>query len=244
MTVPDFQKFIGEERLYYENDGTNLFAFSLGQAARYYSFISIILERYRLCGAEYEVETRTFAKLLQAAGSKELDAADLAMIEKSRRLSALVHLEVESFYLFTKIFLDQLARFIENHFGQVRRMSLDSHDNLGKRFFSYASERNLIYSSDLLDNARRLKETICDYRDYEIAHSKNPRMLHATTFGGASGPLIARTPGYPKATDKLQTQSESPIELMREVDAYVVLIFRLIAENRAKSKFRLSDASE
>src|SRR5689334_25087718 len=46
--------FISEERNHYANPGVNLFAFALGQAARYDQFLRIILHRHKANAAEWQ----------------------------------------------------------------------------------------------------------------------------------------------------------------------------------------------
>ncbi len=53
MTTMDrLHRFIVREREYYKGEHNNLFAFSLGEASRYYRFLNIVYSRY------VEVNTR------------------------------------------------------------------------------------------------------------------------------------------------------------------------------------------
>ena len=52
-----------------------------------------------------------------------------------------LHLEIESYYLFSKIMLDKIVHALEFYFGQGRKKSLDSHDGLVKNSASYVARK-------------------------------------------------------------------------------------------------------
>ena len=121
---------------------------------------------------------------------------------ESQSLTTRLHLEIESCYLFAKIFLDKVARALEFYFGQAQKLSLDSHDDLVKRLEKYASFKKLVLPDDFLKLAQQLKADISDHRDYEIAHEKSPRTLHATVFDTEGVTKIASTRFSPTARDQ------------------------------------------
>ncbi len=53
-----------------------------------------------------------------------------AFLDQGPVLFNQLHLEIESFDLFAKIFLDKIANFLEFYFESARGLSLDSHDQL------------------------------------------------------------------------------------------------------------------
>jgi hypothetical protein len=109
----------------------------------------------------------------------------------------LLHLEIESFYLFAKILLDKIAHALEFYFGLGRKKSLDSHDGLVKNFAQYAEVKCLTLPSDFMTIAARLKTDVSDYRDYEIAHEKSPRRMSGTVFDAEGRMRIVATSLYP-----------------------------------------------
>jgi hypothetical protein len=121
-----------------------------------------------------------------------------------------LHLDIESFYLFAKIYLDKIAHAFEFYFGPGRGKSMDSHDQLVKNFPAYAKEKGLTLPSDLMSIATRLKSDISDYRDYEIAHEKSPRRLSGTVFDTEGKMRIIATHLYPTKKDQQKGVESTP----------------------------------
>ncbi len=169
---------------------------------------------------------------------RPLNSDEMAEWHRQSALMSELHLEIESFYLFAKIFLDQIARFLEGHFGPHRSLSLDSHDDLTKSFGEYIKAKSLDCPEGVQVTLELLKARIADYRDYQIAHAKNPRMMHATTWGSPDGGVsIQRTVLYPRENEAAGNQSESLFELRVLLDSYVEQIIDLIVRNRDRSKY-------
>lgn len=124
--------FVVTERELYAEKDKNLFAFSLGQATSYYDFIPIIVGRHQ---EESQKTVSNYTKLMEslsAQKSRSMTEEQIRIFEGGYRVSTQVHLEIESFYLFAKIFLDMIVLFLLNYFGQARGIKLNSHDKLTK----------------------------------------------------------------------------------------------------------------
>lgn len=176
-----------------------MFAFALGQAARYETFLQIILDRHQALCVEFR-ENQTIQRVLNEAaknerpegGSITMTPERVASMKRFMEMSPLLQFESEAFYLFAKIFLDKLSQFLEHYFrpltpegrNGIRGLSLASHDGLTKRFGNYASALELDCPSKFHDMLTDLKARISDVRDYEIAHETNPRLGHATSWAG------------------------------------------------------------
>jgi hypothetical protein len=71
-----------------------------------------------------------------------------ALMSQSQGLTSDLHLEIESYYVFAKIILDDVARAIEYYFGPHRGLALDSHDGLAKRMVtSPTKNRHALYKA-------------------------------------------------------------------------------------------------
>ena len=123
--------FINTERSQYTTKDNNKFAFALGQALRYYGFLLIILERCEKASRNMISIHEKSMKLMSTQTSEPvpMTVEQMRLMEESSRLMTLVHLEIESFYLFAKIFLDNVARFLWVYFGEAQGVSLKSHRN-------------------------------------------------------------------------------------------------------------------
>lgn len=87
-----------------------------------------------------------------------------------------VQIDIESFYLFSKTFLDKLAHLVERCLGRPRGLSLASHDKLSKNIERYlAALRHPSLESTLTAMIPIVKQRISDFRDYEFAHAQSLR---------------------------------------------------------------------
>lgn len=243
-TIDILSEFVSVEREQYDTVDGNLFAFSLGQAARYYEFISIIAERYRAVSEEWT----SSLQLLQSKfsdGARVMSDEEMALWEENRRLSTLVHLEIESFYVFAKVLLDKIALFVENYFGQARGCLLASHDKLTKNHERFRSAKELVYPAGFAESLTFLKEHICDYRDKQISHLRNPRTIKATLFNLRDGDQtrIATTYIYPSERDleRGQVESVNLSELIRAIDEYIQQVIEVISLNRSRTRFSIRE---
>lgn len=243
MNGSEISKFIGLERDRYAGIDDNRFAFSLAQPARYLGFIETIMGRY----AESSYEFMTSIRSLQSSvskGSRELTANDIKQLEANAKLAQLVHLEIESFYLFAKILLNKLALFVQDYFGKVQGCPLTSHDGLSKKIHQYVQDTELRLPDGFIERCVWLKEHISDFRDKQISHLKNPRSMYVTMFNlNNPNARIGITNLYPNDRELQRSQIESeelPI-LLIELYAYIDQICELVTTNRSRSRYSLKD---
>ncbi len=229
--------FINSERERFGTEDNNKFAFSLSQISRYQKFTTVIFGRYKKVSEEFIANSRAKHKSF-LEGTHKVNDAQMFLLDESARLSILVHLEIESFYLFAKILLDKVAHSIEFYFGPVRKRPLDSHDDLCKNLPLYAEQKELAVSPDFLKLAAELKKDVSDYRDYEIAHEKSPRRIRGTVFYGDGKTSIASSNLYPKEGDG-QVDSKALEDLQLQIDSYIVHFIEFIKNNRGKTRLQL-----
>jgi hypothetical protein len=233
--------FISSERERFADDDNNKFAIGFSHISRYQLFLSVILQRYEEASRSFFENTNAMQATLLPGTHKLIDA-QVRLYEDGVRLNVLVHLEIESYYLFAKIYLDKVAHALEFYFGQGRGQSLDSHDQLVKNFAAYAEEKSLALPADFMCIAAALKKDISDYRDYEIAHEKSPRRLSGTVFDAEGRMQILGISLYPTDTDK-QVESKVPHDLAKDLDAYIACVIELLETNRANTKLKTAPES-
>jgi hypothetical protein len=226
-------EFIGLERERFADEDNNKFAMSFSQISRYSVFLDVVLKRYDDASQKLFQNTKAIQETL-LPGKHAASSDQMVLHEEGVRRTILLHLEIESFYLFAKILLDKIAHSVEFYFGPARKMSLDSHDDLVKNFTSYASAKDLTLPRDFMAIAADLKKDISGYRDYEISHEKNPRRMNLTVFDEHGTMRMAATRVNPTEKDQ-QVESKALHELARDLDVYVKLVIELISNNRAKT---------
>lgn len=219
------------ERLRFEPTQGNVFTFSFGKILKRCTYLDIILVRYREISQEFHTHSLAFLNP-QCTESEALRA-----FQTTSELSPRLHLEVESFFLFAKILLDQVAHAVEFYFGPAQKVSLDSHDGLTKSLVRYARTKNLKEpTGDLIDAAAFLKQAVSDYRDYQIAHEKSPRTVQGTIFDNVdpSKTRISTLKVNPKPSD--QHFEHAPLgEIVESIDRYIELMLGWIAANGESS---------
>jgi hypothetical protein len=219
----------------------NLFALSFDQIGKYHEYLLAIKSRFDEESKPYIEAGRRITTF--APSTEQADADLVAFFDLSRKYSHLIHLDIESFYVFAKIVLDKIAHCIEHYFGHGRGCSLRSHDFLVKNFNKFSQQKALIVPPDLLGKAIKLKEQIADFRDKQIEHNRNPRTIMGTSFGSPDGVVMFLTQMFPREGDPGQIASTPLHKLLAAIDGYMLELFSLVRENRLKSVFKVAPTS-
>lgn len=234
--------FVQYEREHYVDNDNNLFAFSLSQALRYYEFILIIANRHKEVSQKMVLNSTQLMESISAQSTGDMTDEQIRLYTEGLQLTTLVHLEIESFYLFTKTFLDKVALFLQNYFGQARGVSLISHDKLTKSYEQYRIAKGLIYPSGFSESLQFLKEYVSDYRDKQISHLQNPRTVKGTIFNISGQTRIVTIPFFSNPNGiGAQIESRELPELLTAIDIYIQLVIAVIKLNRTKTRFRLKE---
>lgn len=230
-----FEEFVAAEREQYDNDHNNRVAFSLGQVGRYVRMTEIA--RLRAEAVSMSVINQSQAKMESlGAGSRQLTAEEISDFDMDWRYQLLSHMELEIYFIFTKMLLDKASQCIEDFFGQARSITLKSHRKACKHLTQYADLKNLTIPEGYMALAQKLLDTVVEYRDKQITHLKNPRALRASLIHPDLGVQIATSALYPKTTDK-NTASPSLSETYKLVEDFVSIFADLIGANRVQSRY-------
>jgi hypothetical protein len=232
-----FDYFIQEERKNYPEEKNNLFAFAFGQIGRYEHFLTRILERYKRVSAEFHEVSRILIGPRKYSRWEE-DERRYYAHQRQFELALQPQIDVESFYIFAKMFLDHIARSLHHFFGPVRGASLESHDNLVKCLPKYKKALSLEIPIEFDELGKDLKARIADYRDYQIAHNKMARPVHTTMSSMDQYLTMQISTWNPNSTEPPKTypQSEPLLSLMELLDRYLTSLFEVVKANRNKSK--------
>lgn len=231
-------EFIQRERDRFDTKHNNMFAFSWSEVARYRGYLDIIFGRYTQASRDFMENTKA-QQALTKPGTHPMTPEQMRFSEQGAEISARLHLEIESFYLFTKILLDKVARALEFYFGKGRGRSLDSHDDLTKHFPAYAEQKALQLDAPFIALIAKCKKEIADYRDYQIAHEKSPRTTRSTMYSrDGTNVRMLLNQIYPKDTDT-QIESASLDTLLPLVDEYVAAVLAFVTQNCDKTALRI-----
>lgn len=232
-------EFILTEIEHYDDRDVNRFSASLWQATRYYDFLQLIIKRYRIASRNYEAHARRMMATTLDESSSATSGEVAGLIEAGQARYTRLHLEIESFYMFATILLNKIANLVEDYFGQARQCSLISHNELRKSYKKFANEKGITIPKELGGNLERLQTTVVDYRNKQVAHLRNPRVLKGTAFDKLGNSKIVLGYIYPRETDKLLSSPKVIDDVMQDIDFYIRQVITLIKTNRSKSRFKL-----
>ena len=230
---------VKNERDRFENRDNNIFAFAYSQVIRYCSFVSEIVARYRGCGRSYIRATRRYINYLNCRGAESgpMTKADMDRWNDVERLTALVQLEIECYFVFSKILLDRLAQAIEIYFGRVRGVSIHTHHLLAENLEPYARNRKLRAYRALWRHARSLQVKISAFRDKFIVHESSPRTVKSLSFTrGRVNMAVSRI--YPKDSDVTEWSGDL-VALDKAIREFIFLVARLIERNPDRTNLKL-----
>lgn len=232
----EIDSFVMFEREKYHIDEWNRFIGSFEQINRYYSFLMLIMNRYEACNDEL-ISREADRKFAPPNTYGPISMEHGARIHEMGKKLEQIELEIESFYLFSKILLDKIAHFIEFYFGRERGIGLDSHDKLVKYFDRYGTAKELIVPPTFRGHLSSLKIAISDFRDYQIAHEKRLGLFRSVSVS-AEGATMAKKQVQSKGASA-QVMTETLGRLDDNIRAYLVDLFELIQTNRGRSVLKL-----
>lgn len=148
-----------------------------------------------------------------------MTAEQMAMLAAQEDRAMVAQLEIESFYVLAKMLLDKVALFISRCFGSARGIELLSHDRMEKQFSRYAADKSLTVPDAFAARLQRLKTMIGDFRDKQIAHDQNLRVMRGTGIDSNNRAIMIASALYPKPTD-VQAESKTLHDLMTEIDEW------------------------
>ncbi len=172
----------------------NVLGTSCGRWGRYHRFLEIVLCRYESTRAEYVAAMGHFQELVRGTpGSHSMTPEELAEDARTSELGTRLHLEIESFYTFSKIFLDRVADSLSWYFQYPLGGNGSSHNRLAfrakterlSRFEHFCREKKLTPTpSNLATLVERTADLVIPYRNDVIEHGAEPRLGLGTSFDG------------------------------------------------------------
>jgi hypothetical protein len=223
--------FIETYRSRMDNKNNNLFAASAGAWWTYYRFLAIILARFDHSNADYVEAQNYWMKWRPEAGTtRPMTPEDREAWQHLVARTLLLHLDIESFYLFAKILLDRIADTFGLVFGVKRTKSGSSYSDLSKRFEKLCREKGLKIRPDGLPALiSKLSDAIVDYRNQEIEHLAEPRYRGTVSSPGQASSIAAGA-----------RQTEDPHALLRMLEEYIEAMRTFFEVNAQKSPLIVS----
>ena len=223
----------------------NILNTSLHPWLRYCRFIGVIRERYEEAGKAYMADTeRMLETAKRSPGTHQMTPKECEEHQRSYDLSLILHLEVESFYVFAKLLLDRIADTFGHYYSIAWKRFGSTHSQLSVRFEQICTTKNLTLESTILPKfIQDLKKRIVDFRTGNIEHVSDPRLLRATSWGADKKPKIMTNPLYPSESEFSQyeqKETENLDELITMLEQYIAMMVDFFETNWEKSVLRES----
>lgn len=113
--------------------------------SRLAGFLAITLREYEEAAESFKQNATRQDELAAEAGEGEhtLTPEEVTLYEQGTRLALVLHLKIETFYVFAKILLDKTGQTIEHYHGQGQAASLERHSKLLANLETYAEQKRL-----------------------------------------------------------------------------------------------------
>ncbi len=235
--------FIGSERNRFETKTDNTLSLTFSEISHYLQYLYILSVEYEQISKLFMTNSKALQNTFKnQVGSNPITVEQEALYAKNREITTRLHLKIESFYLFAKILLDKISVSLEYYFGSQRSLSLNSHDQLTKNIERYIKAKGITLSAGFVDEVKKLKVDISDFRDYQIQHvspERRGRLVRATMWDGDGSTSISMTTMYPKEGEESQKNSRKINELISELESYIENVLKLIEKNRELTSLKL-----
>jgi hypothetical protein len=189
------------------------------------------------CEEEREKENRKAGKTPRYLTKKEQ-----AQSRKNSRHGQVLQLEIESFYVFAKIYLDKTVHFLEVYFGDQRDCSFESFSGLRKLLGTLENAHGFKVQPELRQAVVKLEKEIVEFRDKKIIHAKMSRVLHGLCWNKEGRVQISTGYSFPKGTDQF-FRSTDVRELWKLLEEYTEFWIHFVKLNRQKMKLCLKDTT-
>lgn len=257
MKNPLIEFIVGERNRYVNNDN-NRFAESFWRVTHYMGYLEIIVQRYSNLSIAWHQNRKKFENyhkhstkeslekdMILLPGGGRINPIVISLFEEGEQVEGQIQLEIESFYLFATILLDNLARAIIRYFGatKMKKMPLNSHRSLTKNFSIYAKEKGIDLSNDLIKKAQELDDEILEFRIKQISHfkdaDKNIYSSRMTLLDENGKYLKMRIIRFYSETKREEISSKKLDELLNKIINYTKLVTQMMRKNNYLSTYRL-----
>ena len=231
-------EFVSSEVERYEAEGHNQLLAAAAGATRCEQYVEEIVKRYTIAARTHSRMLKDLMDSLKP-GQRTLSAEQLQMFAAANHQVMLLHLEIESFYLFAKILLDRTAHLMHWWFAgtrMARGISINRHSDVVDHLGELIAAGQLVAPEGILELASALQARISDYRDREITH--DPRhAFSGTTYTADGKATIMKVHLGAGVKGQLNAGESEHIEELNDLrERYVDLAMQFLARNRDKAK--------
>ena len=224
-----------------DNRTNNYFGIIFGEVAKYYQYLSIIYSRYLPQSERYisSIKAQLDRDAMRGDASWTMTAEEMAEYNLHQQQQTKLLLDLESFYLFSAIFLDRIAASTQYYFGPGQHnKQWGTFYSMEKYFSGYAQNKELgIPSKDLIDKMAWLYENVSSFRNNFLSHKhekdQNIRSLFGLGFSHeAGGVYFSMGQMYP-SEGEASIIAKKPAEIISVLNEFVEEWLGYVESNRA-----------
>jgi len=157
---------------------------------RYLEFLLEIKQRAELAQPEL---ISLLDDLMEAVKNGVAESFEQTKLNRYNHLSLVVPLEIESFYLFSKIYLDTTVQFLGVRFSQLQGFHFESFGSLFQpKAHIWKQPEILVIKKEFRDVIKKLYSEIVGFRNEKVVH---PKLSGRTMIG-------RRTHGFTPTSDR------------------------------------------
>lgn len=202
------------------------------EAKRYSAFLRLVNER----ASDVSVKCNYSLRCCVGVPAGKVREERLSHFEQ---LGINLQLEIESFYLFSKIYLDKTVHFLETYFGRLHNCSFESFSKLKAALSILESAHDFKVQPELREMVDKLMNVVVEFRDKKITHAKNPRLFRGLNWENDGRVSMASGFLDPKPTDQLFGTMDAG-DLWKLLESYTDMFTEFIKENSEKAMLRLN----
>jgi hypothetical protein len=180
-------QFIKEERYALAAQESNYFALVFGEMAKYYEYLIVVWPRYKKISTIYVRATkeRWARRLAEPAGSRTVTEEELRELEVEAERQTLLHLELETIFIFSSILLDRIAACTQYYFGRGSGQ-WSSFKSMKKHLKGYCQNRGLPAPSEkMMEVIQWLYKNVSEFRNLLVVHKHENDYRVRLHFGTA-----------------------------------------------------------
>jgi hypothetical protein len=170
-----------------------------------------------------------------APGMTTIEGEQLQTWLLSRRAYFLLHYRIDTFYVFARVLLDDIAALVNEALPRSKGRQIGKkHKGVVRSLEAITTDEDVSGWEPVATRARDLTERVKDFRDDYVVHrsSAKPRTLRSMVLS-PEGTARMSVGGviYPTESDEVrQLASEDPRELMAALEGYVDAVLDLLEQ--------------
>ena len=200
---------------------------AFGHVLRGYRYLELIHERFVPTAKRYKERLAQLISKMDPAFEGDAITYDeqmAGMYADMGDLLDIAHVDLETFYLFSKTVLERVAQYIQMYFGPEPKLPVNTHEKLRANFAEYAAKRGIVVPEDFNEKLAQVTDFIYTHKS-DAATNESPQspgdLMIAHTEDRASN-------GSPPGVTRLSLTTG---QLLTVVDTYLRAVVDLVRRN-------------